>query len=144
MSTLNVETIQSISSGPPVFKNSSGTERGQLAKAWVNFDGTSAGTNKTIRASFNVDSVTDLAVGRYRVNFSNNMISNDGYAVVGKIGQSGTNGDHGVLMLMDGFGGASEDLILASSVTVEVHRGTSSAEFMDKKNVHLVVFGDQS
>ena len=63
MSTLNVETVQSISSGPPVFKNSSGTEKGQLAKAWVNFDGTSAGTNKTIRSSVNVDSVTDLAVG---------------------------------------------------------------------------------
>ena len=140
MSTLNVETVQSISSGPPVFKNSSGTEKGQLAKAWVNFDGTSAGTNKTIRSSFNVDSVTDLAVGRYRVNFSNSFSTNDSYACVGGLGQSGTNGDHGVLMMMDGHN-ANEDFILAGSVTVETHRGTSSNEFMDKKNVHLAIFG---
>ena len=142
MSTLNVANIQSASSAPPVFRNSSGTERGQLAKAWVNFDGQSSGTNKTIRASFNVDSVTDLATGRYRVNFTNNMASNDGYAVVGGLGQAGTNGDHGVLMIMDGHN-ANEDFILAASVTVETHRGTSSNQFMDKKNVHLAVYGDQ-
>ena len=40
MSTLTVATIQSTSSGLPVFKNRSGTEKGQLAKSWVNFDGT--------------------------------------------------------------------------------------------------------
>tara|TARA_S200000501_G_scaffold376243_1_gene430597 strand:- start:1696 stop:2127 length:432 start_codon:yes stop_codon:yes gene_type:complete len=142
MSTLVTGTIQSNTAAPPLFKNSSGTEKGQLAKAWVNFDGTSSGTTKTIRSSFNVDSVTDLAVGRYRVNFTNSFSTNDSYSVSGTIGQSGTNGDHGVLMLMDGHeGGASEELILAGSVTVEVHRGTSSNEFMDKKNVHLSMFG---
>ena len=41
MSTLNVANIQSASSAPPVFRNSSGTERGKLAKAWGNFDGQS-------------------------------------------------------------------------------------------------------
>ena len=142
MSTLNVANIQSASSGPPVFRNSSGTERGQLAKAWVNFDGQSTGTNKTIRSSFNVDSVTDLATGRYRVNFTNGMASNDAYACVGGLGQAGTNGDHGVLMMMDGHN-ANEEFILAGSVTVETHRGTASSSFMDKKNVHLVFFGDQ-
>tara|TARA_B100001057_G_C22694065_1_gene888979 strand:- start:565 stop:993 length:429 start_codon:yes stop_codon:yes gene_type:complete len=141
MSTLNVSTIKSLTTTAPAIQNSSGTEVGQLAKAWVNFDGTSSGTNKTIRSSFNVDSVTDLAVGRYRVNFTNSFSTNDSYSVSGTIGQSGTNGDHGVLMLMDGFGGASEELILAGSVTVEVHRGTSSSEFMDKKHVHLSMFG---
>ena len=38
------------------------------ARAWVNFQGT--GT-VTIRASGNVSSITDLAVGRYEVNFTN-------------------------------------------------------------------------
>lgn len=38
------------------------------AKAWVNFNGT--GT-VAIRASFNVGSITDIAVGRYEVNFTN-------------------------------------------------------------------------
>ena len=46
-------------------------------KAWVNFNGT--GTPE-IREDFNVSSITDLGIGRYRVNFTSNMISAD-YAV---------------------------------------------------------------
>jgi len=38
------------------------------AKAWVNFNGTGA---VAIRESFNVNSITDVAVGRYEVNFTN-------------------------------------------------------------------------
>jgi predicted RNA methylase len=37
-------------------------------KVWVNFNGT--GT-PSIRASFNVTSITDLGTGNYRVNFTN-------------------------------------------------------------------------
>ena len=38
MSTLVTQTVQSNTSGPPVFKNSSGTEKGQLVKAWANIE----------------------------------------------------------------------------------------------------------
>ena len=65
MSTLKLDTIAS----------RDGTESTDVtnvingsAKAWVNFDGT--GT-VAIRESFNVGSITDLAVGRYEVNFTN-------------------------------------------------------------------------
>lgn len=47
-------------------------------RAWVNFDGTDFGT-VAIRASGNVSSVTDIAVGTYRVNFAARMLDN-GYA----------------------------------------------------------------
>ena len=70
MSTLNVGTIKSISSAAPVFQNTSGTEKGQLAKAWVNFNGT--GT-VAIRDSFNVSSITDSGTGQYGVNIQNAM-----------------------------------------------------------------------
>lgn len=40
------------------------------AKAWVNFNGT--GT-VAIRAGFNVSSITDLAAGKYQVNFTTAM-----------------------------------------------------------------------
>jgi hypothetical protein len=42
----------------------------QLAKAWVNFNGT--GT-VAIRDSYNVSSITDLGTGNYRVNFSSTL-----------------------------------------------------------------------
>ena len=41
-----------------------------IAKAWVNFSGTST---PTIRSSFNVSSITYNAAGDFTVNFSNNM-----------------------------------------------------------------------
>ena len=47
----------------------------QLAKAWVNFNGT--GT-VAIRDSYNVSSITDDGTGQYRVNFSN-ALSNANY-----------------------------------------------------------------
>ena len=77
MSTLNVGTIKTLSSAAPVFQNTSGTEIGQLAKAWVNFNG--EGT-VAIRDSFNVSSISDDGTGQYTVNFSNAM-SNANYAV---------------------------------------------------------------
>ena len=74
MSTLAVGTIKSISSAAPVFQNTSGTEKGQLCKVWVNFNGT--GT-VAIRDSFNVGSITDNGTGSYTVNFTNSMSSAD-------------------------------------------------------------------
>jgi hypothetical protein len=41
-----------------------------IAKAWVNFNGTSA---VAIRASFNVSSITDNGTGKYTVNFTTAM-----------------------------------------------------------------------
>ena len=44
----------------------------QLAKAWVNFDGTTV-TPSTIRSSYNVSSVTKNGTGDYTVNFATAM-----------------------------------------------------------------------
>ncbi len=75
MSTLSVGTIKSASSAAPVFQNSSGTEKGQLGKVWVNLQGNGTAA---IRDSFNVSSITDNGTGNYTVTFSNSM-SNDDY-----------------------------------------------------------------
>ena len=47
------------------------TEQKQIAKAWVNFDGTTS--PGTIRSSYNVSSVTKNGVGDYTVNFATAM-----------------------------------------------------------------------
>ena len=72
MSTLNVNTVQSSTSNPPIFKNSGGDVAGTLARAWVNFNGT--GT-VAIRDSYNVSSITDNGTGNYTVNFGSAMSS---------------------------------------------------------------------
>lgn len=68
--TVVIDTVQSSVSTPPVFKNTNGTEIGQLCRAWVNFNGV---TTATIRASFNVSSVTRLTTGRFQINFTNSL-----------------------------------------------------------------------
>ena len=78
MSTLNVNTVQSSTSNPPIFKNSGGDVAGTLARAWVNFNG--VGT-VAIRDSFNVSSITDNGTGDYTINFTTPM-SNSNYSVV--------------------------------------------------------------
>ena len=77
MSTLQVGTIKSASSAAPVFQNSSGTEKGQIVKAWCRWR-TSGGA--AIEDSFNVSSVTDNGTGYSYVNFANSF-SNANYAV---------------------------------------------------------------
>jgi hypothetical protein len=78
MSTLVAANIQNTGSGAPTFKNSSGTEIGQIAKAWVNFNGKNT---PAIRDSFNVSSLTDLSFANYEVNFSNDF-ANANYCTV--------------------------------------------------------------
>jgi hypothetical protein len=55
-----------------------------LTKAWVNYDGVA----QSVRASFNVSSVTYNAVGTYTVNFTN-AFSDAKYTVVGSVGYTG-------------------------------------------------------
>ena len=88
MSTLAVGTIKSVSSAPPLFKNSSGTEKGILVKKFVNFNG--QGT-VSIRDSFGVSSITDNGTGHYTVNFDGNMSNND-YSASIECGGGGHNG----------------------------------------------------
>jgi len=56
------------------------TNQLQLAKAWVNFKGTTS--PGTIRSSYNVSSVTRIATGRYSVNFTTPM-TDANYSVSG-------------------------------------------------------------
>ena len=68
--------------------------RGAL-KAWLNYDG----TTQTIRASYNVSSVTRISTGIYTVNFTN-AFSDTKYVCVSGIGQQETAG--GVYVCMFG------------------------------------------
>ena len=61
----------------------SGTAPIYAARAWVNFDGTTA-TPSTIRGSGNVSSVTKNATGNYTVNFTTAM-PNANYSVSGAL-----------------------------------------------------------
>ena len=130
MSTLTVATVKSASSAAPVFQNTSGTEIGQLAKAWVHFKGT--GT-VSIYDSFNVSSITDSSQGHYIVNLTNAM-SNINYAAFAD----------GRFNTSDGDGAANITLrrIAQTTTSFGIRCSDASANVYNPTFVTGVVFGD--
>jgi hypothetical protein len=77
--TANVDVIQSSTANTPVqFNDGNGTQIGTLCRAWVNFNGSTS----TIRASFNVSSVTRTSTGNFTINFTN-ALPDTNYAPTG-------------------------------------------------------------
>ena len=132
MSTLAVGTIKSVSSAAPVFQNTSGTEKGQLAKAWVNFNGT--GT-LAIRDSFNVSSVTDVGTGQYGVNIQTAM-ANANYSVSVSDAH-----DQLAYYLMAGVRVRSDVTITTTYFQFEYLTFTDG-NFTDSEECNAIVFGD--
>jgi len=130
MSTLSVGTIKSASSAAPVFQNSSGTEKGQLAKVWVNFDGSGSE-----RDDFNVSSVTDNGTGDYTVNFSNAM-ANANYSAVGMAMRDSTN----TLTLLIRGDSTYGNSFTTGSVRLNTRENSNS--LVDCKAACLAIFGD--
>jgi len=81
MSTLNVDALVGVSSANAITVRGEGSATTSLqqglAKMWIHFDGTGS---QAVGDSFNHASITDDAVGRYTVVFTNNMV-NDDYSV---------------------------------------------------------------
>ena len=133
MSTLAVGTIKSVASAAPVFQNTSGTEKGQLAKAWISFDG--EGTI-AINDSFNNSSIADNATGEYTVTLSTAM-SNANYSIVlgckSKLSNRNT---------VANAGGTSENDPTTTAFQI-VTMGSTNNSMTDGAFVFAAVFGDQ-
>ena len=131
MSTLKTGTIENnTGTGAPLFKNNAGTEIGQLAKVWINFDGKNV---INIRDSFNVSTITDNGTGHYTVNFTNAM-SNSNYACSTTGGNETGNGE--------GSWVATRDLDDNLTTSVRIVTYNNSGSFQDTTQVYLIVFGD--
>tara|TARA_Y100000033_G_C2703755_1_gene89880 strand:- start:2 stop:385 length:384 start_codon:yes stop_codon:yes gene_type:complete len=127
MSTVKAANLQNTGSGAPTVKNSSGTEIGQFAKAWVNFNG--SGT-VAIRDSFNVSSITDNATGRYTINFTN-AFSNANYAAAGLA-------DFGIAQDT----ATTNDTPFTTTTAKIVVYHTANFSDQDRTQINVVFFGD--
>jgi hypothetical protein len=103
-------------------------EQSGLCKAWVNFNGT--GT-VAIRASYNVSSITDHAVGQYTVNFTTALVDASYALVVG--GGNGRVAGSGVV-----FGGIAQAAPTASAARISVFQQTPAA--FDPEDCHVAIF----
>ena len=146
MSTLSVNTIKSLNTNGPVFQNSSGTEKGRLAKAYVNFDGTfSTSTEFTlanggIRTSYNVSSVTDRGgSGKYTINFVSGTFTSANYVACGIAGNyGGTQGTTNNFSIMPD-GDTNIPNRTTTAFAIRVVGGGSNA---NKEDTNLAFFGD--
>jgi len=130
MSTLQVATIKSNSSAAPVIQNTSGTEKGQFAKAWVNFDGENT---VSIRDSFNVSSITDEGTGDYIINWSATLANSNYSVVVGHSLFPHNGSTHGILYI---------DSISTTGVDISNRADDNGSNMVDKSIVTAAVFGD--
>lgn len=99
-----------------------GSVGGMLCRAWINFDGTIAGTrpftsSSGIRASYNVSSVTYRSTGNYTINFTTDLVDTSYCAVA----SGGLNVDNaGTVTLPAGGTGAT-----TSSITIHTEWGST-------------------
>ena len=103
------------------------TEQRQIAKAWVNFNGTTS--PGTIRSSYNVSSVTKNGTGDYTVNFATAM-ADANYSVSGN-----TSIDYAFVSWIVSIGTMS-----SSSVGIGVRNGANNAQ--DGNPVCVTIFGN--
>ena len=132
MSTVKAANLQNTGSGAPTVKNSSGTEVGQFAKAWIHFNGD--GT-VSIKDDFNFSSVTDLGVGNYRLAFTNSM-SDANYCIASGFKSDQTNGNGSVH-----FGRGTNNNDPSTTGFDMVAHGSNNLAVVDPTHMYAVVFG---
>ncbi len=129
MSTVKAANLQNTGSGAPAFKNSSGTEIGQLCKAWVNFDGT--GT-VSISDSFNIASITDNGTGKFGITVTT-AFSDTNYCIV--FGGNRYNPGNDVWTI-------HEDATSSRTTTAFDIWTNQATNSWDSEFIQLAVFGD--
>jgi hypothetical protein len=111
------------------------TEQGQLCKAWVNFNGTST---VSIRASYNVSSITDNGTGNYTINFTS-ALADANYAVAFSVGGGGAGLNAGFVagvLTSTQYGVASNKTASAVQFTT----GDYTATLRDLGEIYVSIF----
>jgi hypothetical protein len=125
MSTLVAQTI----SNGTVSTSSANVIQGS-AKAWVNYDGSSA----TVRRSYNVSSVTRTTTGQYAVNFTNAM-ADANYATV----TSSSAVNNGVFGKFSNIVGVTGTTVTPTTSSVTVFSTYTSGQF-NEDYISVAVF----
>ncbi len=121
MSEIKVNTIS----------NNDGTEREDLCKAWINFNG--SGT-VVVRDSFNVTDITDNSNGNYTVTWDTDF-ANANYALT----SWGARNNTGAFLTATGDSDAN---LTTSAVVIFMEESVPAA--VDVELACVIVFGDQT
>ena len=115
----------------------------RMAKAWVNFNGTVAGSvsgTVAINSAYNVSSITDNAQADYTVNFTNSM-ANANYSFSLGVEHYSTSAQYSSQHIQARYGG-----VVASSLRMIITRNQTGTQYdgldVDSANVCAQVFGN--
>jgi hypothetical protein len=128
LTSANIGTAQLVN-GSVIASKLGTTEQKQIAKAWVNFNGTTS--PGTIRSSFNVSSVTKTGTGFYVINFTTSM-TDANYTAAG-LGSNYTTGADILQPNIYGFN--------TSSLNVSI-RNSAATSYVDVSSVSIQIFGN--
>lgn len=132
LTSANIGTAQLVN-GSVTAEKLGTNEQKQIAKAWVNFDGTTS--PGTIRSSYNVSSITRLSTGFYQVNFSSAMSDVNYSLCLTSYDDSGANG----YLATEGNNTNFSTTRTASSFILGTNNGTSA---LNSVSVNAIVFGN--
>jgi hypothetical protein len=137
--TLSANANTTLSSDPVSFYSatkllSPGLIGGQLCKAWVNFNGTST---VSIRASYNVSSITDNGTGDYTVNFTTALAdANYSVAAMGQRGDGAAFGNYGFFAIQ----GTSSNTLSPTASSIRLNTMSSAGSALDYPAVFVSIF----
>ena len=134
MSTIKAANVQNTGSGAPTFKNSSGTEIGQLCRAWVNFE---ADGTVGIIDNFNVSSITDGGTAIFTVNFTN-ALPNANYTMTGGCHTYSTDYT-GIIVSLDARSGSGNSIDTKTTSACKIITSAGTTE-IDPVNISVLFF----
>lgn len=112
------------------------TEQKQIAKAWVNFNGTTS--PGTIRSSYNVSSVTKNGVGDYTVNFATPMADANYSVSLTTLSLSAT--DCARMVVVKGVATTGPSNKTTSAISIV--SGSTSGTLTDLADINMSIFGN--
>ncbi len=132
-STSTLVLRNGVANTPPTIQDSAGVQIGTFCRAWVNFNGTTnVGGFCTIRASFNVTSITDNGTGDYTVNFTTAMPDAD-YTVCGSTMRGTSNTDNELFLPLN-------STYSTTACRVNAAASSSSSVLLDCSIVNVMFF----
>jgi len=131
---LNADVVQSSVTGtPPQFNDGAGTQTGTLCRAWINYKGTST---VSIRASFNVSSVTVNGTGDYTFNFTNAM-TDANYAALATTNQNAAGNPAGFSI---GYPDNSSTILYSTTQVRFLVKYGSTSSVTDANTISVAIF----
>jgi hypothetical protein len=138
LTSANIGTAQLVN-GSVIAAKLGTTEQKQIAKAWVNFNGTTS--PGTIRSSYNVSSVTKNGTGDYTVNFSTAMADANYSAALSTTPFSSPSNNHDFSFGI--YGSYSSGATGRTVSSLRVQTGTiTAAAALDGSELCVQIFGN--